>query len=424
MKTDSAAPARSASTVFWTYWSASTVSSVGSAVSSVALPLVAVTVLHASALEVGLLAAASYVAWLVIGLPAGVVVARLPLRGTQVAMDLVRVLALGSLPLAWWLGTLTLGHLLVVALVIGFADVLFDVGSMTLLPAIVPREELNARNSLNSGTHAVTQLAGPSLGGLLVQLLGAVPAVLVDALSYLVSAVLIRRLPRRRVPLPAGDVGVRAMVREGWHFVARHPVLGPCMWEATATNFACGALLALAPVYLVRDLQAPPALVGVLIASEGVGSLVGAALAPRVSRSVGSARGLLLAGLVGALLGLLMPLGHGGWGMVLFALGNAGFAGGVVVGSINTRTYRQTASPPELLSRVMATVRFVSWGAVPVGALAAGALANGSTPRTALWATCGLAFLPVLVLWLSPVRRLRDLDEPRRVGTTDPAWRR
>ena len=209
-----------------------------------------------------MLAAASYVAWLVIGLPSGVLVARLPLRETQVAMDLLRALTLVSVPVAWWLGTLTLPHLVAVALVNSFANVVFDVGSMTLLPAIVPKEELNARNSLNSGTHAVTQLGGPSLGGVLVQLLGAVPAVLVDAVSYVVSSVLVGRLPRRRVPLPAGRPGVREMIREGWHFVARHPVMAPCMWEATATNFACGALLALAPVYLVRELHAPPGLVG------------------------------------------------------------------------------------------------------------------------------------------------------------------
>jgi MFS family permease len=402
-------PARSATSVFWTYWSASTVSSVGSAVTSVALPLVAVTVLHATAFEVGLLAAASYVAWIVIGLPAGVLVGRLPLRGTQVAMDLVRAATLASVPLAWWFGTLTLAQLVGVALVNSFANVVFDVGAMTLLPAIVPKEELATRNSLNSGTHAVTQLGGPSLGGVLVQLLGAVPTVLVDAASYLSSAVLVSRLPARRAPQPATPARTREMIREGWRFVTRHPVMGPCMWAATAVNFACGALLALAPVYLVRVLHASPGLVGVLIASEGVGSLVGAALAPRLSRSLGSARALFAAGLAGACCALLMPLGYGAAGMVLFAVGNAGFAGGVVVLSVNTRTYRQTSSPPELLSRVMATVRFVSWGAVPLGSVAAGALATLLDPRAALWAMSALTFLPLLVLAASPVRRMRDL---------------
>ena len=411
MQTDSVSGSiRSRSTVFWTYWSAGTVSSVGSEVTSVALPLVAVSVLHASALEVGVLAAASYIAWLVIGLPAGVIVERLPMRETLVAMDLVRALALVSIPIAWWLGSLTLLHLVVAALVVGFANVLFDVGNMTLIPAIVPTEELRARNSLMSGTHAATQLSGPSLGGLLVQLLGAVPTVLVDAFSYLASALLMALLPARRGPARQPS-RPRTMIREGWHFVTRHPVMGPCMWDATALNFVCGALLALSPLYLVRVLHAPPGLVGVLIATEGIGSLLGAAITPTVSRTIGSARVVLLASLVGAIFALLMPLGSGATGMLLFAIGNAGFATGVVVSSINIRTYRQVESPPELLSRVIATVRFVSWGAIPVGAFTAGAVATLIGIRPTLWLTCVAALLPLVILCASPLRTRRDLDE-------------
>lgn len=405
------APAQSDSRIFWTYWSAGTVSGVGSAVTSVALPLVAVTVVQASAFEVGVLTAASYVAWLVIGLPAGVIVGRLPLRETQVVMDLIRAAALVSIPVAWWLGSLTLLHLVVAALLVSFANVLFDVGSLTMLPTLVPREQLNARNSLVSATHATTELGGPSLGGVLVQVLGAVPAVVVDAVSYLVSAALIGRLPRRDVAQPAGRTPIAALIREGWHFVTRHPVMGPCMWAATAVNFVCGALLALIPLYLVRVLDAPPALVGVLMATEGFGALLGAALTPRLTRVVGSARSILLAGVVGAVFALLMPMGSGAMGMLLFGVGNAGFAAGVVVLSINTRTYRQTASPADLLSRVMATVRFVSWGAIPVGSLAAGGLATGIGVRPALWSVCAAAVLPVAILWLSPVRGHRDLED-------------
>jgi len=412
MKTDSTSVSTpSRSTVFWTYWTAGTISSLGSGVSSVALPLVAVSVLRASAFEVGALAAASYVAWLVIGLPAGVIVERLPLRETQVVMDLVRALALLSVPIAWWLGSLTFLHLVVTALVVGFANVLFDVGNMTLLPAIVPKEELRARNSLMSGTYATTQLGGPSLGGLLVQLLGAVPTVLVDAFSYLASALLMSRLPRREMVQHATRPAARTMIREGWHFVTRHRVMGPCMWVATAVNFVCGALLALSPLYLVRVLHAPAGLVGVLIATEGIGALLGAAITPKVSRVMGSARAILLAGLVGASFALLMPLGSGATGMVLFAIGNAGFATGVVVLSINTRTYRQMESPPEMLSRVIATVRFVSWGAIPVGAFTAGAVATLVGIRPALWLACVAALLPLVILWASPVRSQRDLDE-------------
>lgn len=409
--TTTAAPPLAAAGVFWRYWAAGASSNVGSQVTAVALPLAAVTVLHASAFEASLITAASYVAWLVIGLPAGVLVEKLPLRGTQTAMDLLRAVAIGSLPVAWWLGHLTLAHLVVAALVVNFASVLFDVGNMTMLPSIVPPDQLAARNSLQSGTHATTQLAGPSLGGLLVQLLGAVPTLIVDTVSYLVSTVLMRTLPPRRVDAPAQQGGIADMIRDGWRFVMAHPVIRPCMWDATAANFVCGALMALTPVYLVRELHAPAVVVGVLVAAEGAGALLGSALCPRLRRRWGSARAVLGGNLVGAILFLLMPAGAGHVGWVLFGFGNAGFAAGTVVTSICTRTHRQTAAPAEMLSRVMATVRFVSWGAVPFGALLAGVAATSWGLRPALWLASMLAFVPYVILALSPVGRLRDLED-------------
>ncbi|MEY9836199.1 MFS transporter [Streptacidiphilus sp. EB103A] len=398
--------------VFWRYWSAGTVSGVGDAVTSVALPLVAVVSLHATALQVSLITAASFVSWLLIGLPAGVLVHRLPLRGAQVAMDLIRAAAVASVPLAAAFGVLRFTQLIAVALVVGLASVVFDVGNSTFLPSIVSKDELTARNSLTSGTRAVTQLGGPSLGGVLVQLLGAAASMAVDAISYLFSATLLRSLPRAAHPadgVPRGSMG--ALIREGWRFVTRHRVMGPCLADATAVNFVCGGLMALTPVFLVRTLGAPPALVGALIATEGVGSLLGAAATPRLVARMGSGRALCAAALTAGAFALLMPLAGKGWALTLFALGNAGFAGGVVVTSIVTRTYRQTQTPPELLPRVMATVRFISWGAIPVGAVTAGAASALWGTHEALWLMAGLALASPATLLLSPIRRMRELPQ-------------
>jgi MFS family permease len=397
--------------VFWRWWTAGTASSLGSAVGGVALPLTALIVLDASAFEMGLIAAAAYVAWLVIGLPAGVIVQRLPLRRAQIAADLARAAAVASVPVAWWAGRLTVAQLVAVALVISFANVVFDVANSTFLPSIVPAARLQSRNSLTSGTFAATQLGGPSVGGLVVQALGAVPTLLVDAVSYLVSAVLLRTLPERRGDAPDRWPPVRAMIREGWRFVAHHPVMGPCMWTATVVNAVCGAQLALYPLYLVRELSAPPGLVGVLLAAEGVGTLVGAALTSRVTARVGTARALVVAGVVAVGGAVVVPLGTGGPAFVAFAAGNVVFATGVVVLSVVTRTYRQIASPPDLLPRVMATVRFVSWGAIPVGGLVAGGLAGVLSGRTTLLIFAAVTVAAPLVLLLSPVRALRDLTD-------------
>jgi MFS family permease len=409
----------STASVFWRYWSASAISDTGSAVTAVALPLVAVLTLHASAGQVSLIAAAEYVAWIVIGLPAGVITQRLPLRGTQVAADLARAVAIGSIPAAWWIGQLTVVHLVLSALVVSFANVLFDVSNSTFLPAVVSKADLTARNSLMSGTQAATQLGGPSVGGLLVQLVGAVPTLLMDAVSYLVSAVLLRSLPSPAVERPRPGVSTAEMISEGWRFVTRHPVMRPCMETATIVNFVLGGLLALAPVYLVRELHGAPVLVGLLLATEGAGTLIGAALTPRMSRAQGSARAVISGSLLLAVMALLVPSGDGWLGMVCFGVGYAGMACGAVVVSVCARTHRQVASPPDLLSRVMATVRFISWGAIPVGSLVAGGLASLLGVRPAMWIVCLLASLAPLVLLVSSVRRLRELAdwaEPERVG--------
>ncbi|MEH0829312.1 MULTISPECIES: MFS transporter [unclassified Micromonospora] len=402
--------------VFWRWWAAGTTSMVGSAVGAVALPLTALTVLDASAFEMGLVAASNYVAWLVIGLPAGVIVQRLPLRGAQVGADLARAVAVASIPLAWWWGWLTVAQLVVVALVVSFANVLFDVANATFLPAIVSREQLHSRNSLTSATHAGTQLSGPALGGLAVQALGAVPTMLLDAASYLVSAALLRSLPARRTDAPDRWPPVRRMIGEGWRYVTRHRVMGPTMWAATAVNFVCGAQFAVYPLYLVRELHAPAVLVGVLLAVEGVGSLVGAALTPWITGRWGTARAVLVACVISVAGAFVVPLGVGWPAYLAFAVGNVVFAGGVVVLSVTTRTYRQTASPPELLSRVMAKVRFVSWGAIPVGGVVAGALAGLFGARVTLFVFAAATVCAPLALFLSPVRRLRDFTDLRVDG--------
>ncbi|MER6475077.1 MFS transporter [Streptomyces filamentosus] len=394
--------------VFWRYWAAATVSGAGTAVTALALPLVALTVLDATAFEVALLAAAGQVSWLLLSLPAGVVAQRVPLRRLQVALDLVRFAALGSLPLAWWLGALTYPHLLGAALVTGAATVLFDIGNSTFLPAVVPARQLAARNSVMSGTHAVTDTGGPSLGGVLIGVTGPVGALVADAASYLASALLLRTLPETR-PAPRTGENAFRLMREGWRYVTRHPVMRPCMIWATAANFLNAALVALTPLYLVREAGLGSVQLGLVLAMDGVGALAGAAVAVRVTTRLGTAWGIIAADLAGGALLLLAPLTTSAGDAYWFALGNAGFAFGTVIGSITTRTYRQTQSPPELLSRVMATVRFVSWGAMPFGALTAGLLATHTGARTALWAVCAAALVPPLYLLSTRVGRHRDL---------------
>ncbi|MFJ6144443.1 MFS transporter [Streptomyces anulatus] len=398
--------------MFWRFWFSSTVSRTGSNITAVALPLVALSTLDASIFQVTLLAAASQAAWLLLGLPAGVIAQKVPLRGLQVSMDLVCAVAMGSIPVAWWLDHLTFGHLLFTALITSLATVLFEIANATYLPALVSKDELTARNSLISATEAVTQTGGPSVSGLLIKIVGAVNVLVIDSISYLVSAVVLWTLPERR-PKALPQVPMGALIREGCAFVMRHPVMRPCVIWATVNNFFTAALMALTPLYLVREAGSSPTVVGLVIAADGVGSLMGSLIAGRLSARVGTARAIIVSGAFGGALALVIPLTTGQGNIGFFIVGNAAVAAAVVIGSILTRTHRQVESPPELLSRVMATVRFISWGALPLGALVSGVLADSLGLRPALWTVCAGFLLAPLVLMTSTVRKLRDLSEVR-----------
>ncbi len=407
-RTTRSAPDAHATSVFWRYWSATTTSQVGSAVTAVALPLAAVTLLDATPLQVGLLVAAGDIGWALLTLPAGALVTHLPLRGLQASVDLVRGLAM-LIPFgAWLFGDLSMFHLWSAALAIGFANVFAFVANTTYIPAVVPREQLTSRNSLISGTHAVTQLGGPSLAGVIVQWAGAPIAFLLDALSYLVSGALMWTLPRT-APAPRPSQPLHVQIKDGWHFVVRHPFMRPMMIDAAATNFACGALLALTPLYLLRELGLPPAIYGAVLASDGVGALVGASVGPWMSRRWGSGRVLLLAACASVPAVALMPLGSGVLAVAAFAAGNALFAFFTVLLSVITRTYRQQNSPPELLARVMATVRFVSWGVLPLGGLLAGWSAGAVGSGGALWLLVPAVAISPVVLAFSPLRHTREI---------------
>lgn len=397
---------------FWHFWAASGISSLGSGITAVALPLTALVVLDASAFDVGLITAAGYAGAVILGLPAGVIVQRFPMRRLQVVMDLTRAVLIASVPVAAWLHLLTIAQLVLVGLTISLANILFDVANTAFLPSIVSKEELTARNSLVSGTLATTQLAGPSLGGVLVQLLGPATSLLTDGVSYLMSAAFLGRIRTESTHSPARrhDPFGR-QVKEGLRFALQHPVIRPSVLASAAFNLASGIVLAVAPVFLVRTADLPAGTVGLVLACDGAGALAGAALTTPLAARLGTARTALLATLAGAATTLLMPLADSAWAAVSFGLGLAGFAAGITVLSILTRTHRQTVTPHHLLPRVVASVRFFTWGALPIGALLGGTTADTLSPRGALYTASALVVFAPLSLYWSKVRTMRNLED-------------
>ena len=403
-------------------WGAMTVSTLGTAVTTVALPLVALVTLHASTFQVGLVSAAGFAAWIGLGLFAGVWVDRFPRRRVLIVCDLVRAAALVSVPLAQAAHVLTLAHLIGTALVMGVGSVFFDIGLQTYVAGVIEPAKLLSSNSKLQGSDQVAQITGPALGGALVELLTAPFALLIDVASYLVSAAcLVRIRTEERPPKASAQRGMVAQIREGLGYVWRHPNLRPLALAATCININEAALLTLSVVFLVRTVGTSPGLVGVLMASTGVGGLLGATFVGRFCSRVGNARALVVALIGIPATALLMPMTVAGPALLLFAVGNAGVAGFTVVFSVVARVYRQVESPPELLGRVTSVIRFVSWGVAPIGAFIGGVLGQAMGNRAALWVVCAALVTAPLPVAFSPIWRSRELTTTESVGAGSPS---
>ncbi|PRH78975.1 MFS transporter [Streptomyces solincola] len=386
----------------------------GAQVTLVALPLVAVLLLDASALEVGALTAAETAAFLLIGLPAGAWVDRMRKLPLMIRADVVRALAMASVPAAAAAGVLGMAQMYAVALVTGAATVFFDVAHQSFLPRLLPREQLVAGNGALEVVRSSAQVAGPGLGGGLVQIAGAHLAVAANAVGYALSAVLLLGIRRseERPPAAAG-ASLAGEVAEGVRFVARHPLLRVIALATGLGNFFAAVLMAVQTVFLVRVLELGPTAVGLVLSAAAVGGLAGALCAGAIGRRFGQARVIWLSVLATNPFAVLWPLATGGAGGALFAAASGAVFFGSVVYNVAQVSFRQALCPPRLLGRMNATLRFLMWGTLPLGALAGGVVAEGFGPRTAL-ACCAVGFLFVpLPLLLSPLRRMRDLPPAR-----------
>ncbi|MER8186467.1 MFS transporter [Kitasatospora sp. NPDC094015] len=394
----------------------------GSQVTLVALPLVAVLELDASPFQVGLLTAAETAAFLLVGLPAGAWLDRVRRLPVLIRADLVRCLAVASVPLAAVTDTLTMAQLYLVALITGVATVFFDVAHQSFLPQLLPREQLVAGNGALETVRSVAQVGGPGLGGGLVQLLGAPLAIVADALGYLTSALFLLGLRTEEPkPEPVPGSSLRAEIGEGVGFVLKHPLLRMIAAATAASNLFGALLMAVQTVFWVRVLGLSAGAIGLLLSVSALGGLAGALCAGALARRVGQARLIWLSTVVSSPFAVLWPLSGRGAGVLLFGVASAVVLFGAVVYNVAQVSFRQVICPPELLGRMNATMRFLVWGTMPLGALAGGTLAAAAGPRAALW-VCAAGFLAVpLPLLLSPLRGLRDLpaDGPHAPDTGD-----
>jgi MFS family permease len=398
---------------FMRLWSAETVSQLGTQVTMLALPLTAILVLHASPFQVGALSSVEFAPFLLVGLPAGVWVDRMRRRPILVAGDLGRALVLGSIPLAHWFHTLGMPHLYIAAFVAGICTVFFDVAYQSYLPSLVDRDQLTEGNAKLEISRSGAQLAGPGLAGLLVQLVTAPVAILADAISYVGSAAFVAMIrrpePEIPAPPPGGRPRMRSQIAEGLRFVLRHPLLRPIAVCTSVSNLFFSMIFAIVILFAVRELGLSAGAIGVALGIGNVGFLGGAFIADRVARPLGLGPTIVASAVVFGVSGFLFPLATASSAIPFLIAGSFLSGLGSVVYNVNQVSLRQAITPERMLGRMNATMRFVVWGTMPIGALVGGALGGWIGLRATLWVAAlggSFAFLPPL---LSPVRSLRRI---------------
>jgi MFS family permease len=398
-------------------WVAQSISQIGSQVTVLALPLVAIIVLGASPFEVALLGAIEFLPFLLFTLPAGAWVDRLPKQRVMVVADLGRMVILGAIPVAYLFGVLALWQVYVVGFLAGVLTVFFDISYQAIVPELVSRDRLQEGNSRLEVSRSAAQVLGPAIAGLLIAVLRAPVAILVDALSYLGSAAFLvglrpRFTPARRPAASAGPTSLRHEILEGLRFYRQSPVLLAC--SAAIVGLNLGGMIggSIVLVFLVRELGLTPQGIGLATSIGSIGLLAGAATGSAFGKRVGVGPTVIAASVLSASASLVLVVASADTALALLVVSGLVQGYAVMLININGVSLRQALTPDHLQGRVNATGRWINWSVIPPGSILGGVLATlvGLRATVAIGALVGLAVVPWLLV--SPLRRLHDLPRP------------
>ncbi|WP_035804909.1 MFS transporter [Kitasatospora mediocidica] len=404
-------------------WTGDSISQVGSAVTVLALPYLAIRGLHASPFQVALLTMFQYLAFLLIGLPAGAWVDRMRHRRVMIVGDLGRAVLLGSIPLAYAFHELSLLQLYVVTFGTSVLTLFFDVAYQSLLPALVDGEQLVDGNAKLEATRNVAQVGGPGLGGVVINVLSAPAAIAVDAVSFLFSALFLARIRKVELkPEPRPDSNLRAEIAEGLRFVFGNRILRAIATTAAISNL-CGTIgISLLMVLLADKLHLSAFLCGLVFCAAALGGIVGALATERVVARLGEGPAIWICMIVSTLCWFgALPLYQADWRLAIaITLHGLGWVT-LIIFNITQVSFRQRVTPKPLLGRMNATIRFVVWGSMPIGALIGGVLGQTIGVRPAMWIGVTGELLAVLPVLLSPIRGMRELPASLDSDESDAA---
>jgi MFS family permease len=403
---------------FLKLWSAETISVFGSTIDDLAFPLVAVLVLDASAFEVAVLGTVLFLPFIFFTLPAGVWVDRLPRRPILIVGDFGRAALYATVPIAYVADVLTLWQLYVVGFLVGVFQVFFDVAYQSYLPSLVDRDQIAEGNSKLEISRSTAQLSGPGLGGILVEVLTAPYAILVDALSFVASGLFLLGI-RKPEPKPeprtvdGRKTSMWHELKEGFRFVLGNPNLRAQAGCTATSNLFSSVAFATFLVFAVRELELSPGLIGLVFSLGAVGSFLAALTATRISRRLGIGPATIAVGVLWGPTFFLIAFAPVGTAAVPFLVtASLVFGFTVVVYNIVQVSYRQAICPPRLQGRMNSVMRFLVWGTIPLGTLAGGVLATWLGLREAIVVGAIGSMLSILWIVFSPQRHLRELPEP------------
>lgn len=395
---------------FLKLWTAQTISVFGDNFTGLAIPIIAALSLQATPGQMGILTAVERAPFLLVGLFAGVWVDRMRRRPILIAGDVGRGLVLLAIPAAVLTGSLGMPLLYAVGLFVGIFTVFFDVSYQAYLPSLIERRRLVEGNSKLEATRSVAQLAGPGIAGTVIQILTAPVAILLDALSFFVSALLIGSIRRPEDAPPAAARGsMLAEVREGLGVVFGSPLLRSIAGATGTSNLFASSLFALYILFVTRELGLTPAAIGLIFSVSNVAGLAGALTAGRLAARFGLGRvivgSMILSGLGFLPIGLATPATA--YPVLILAGAAASFS--IPVYNINQVSLRQAITPLRLQGRMNATMRFLVWGTMPLGGLLGGGLGEALGLRPAILVSAAGGALAFLWVLLSPVRALASI---------------
>jgi MFS family permease len=399
---------------FLKLWAAHSISQVGDQITYLALPLVAVLTLDASAAQMGVLLALELAPHLLFSLLAGVWIERSERRRhLMILADLARAALLASVPLAAAFDVLSFPQLYAVAFVVGTFAVMFDISAATLFVAVVPRRDVVEANSKFSLSRSISYVVGPSLAGFLVQLFTAPLTLLLDAFSFVGSALFLGRVRAREPVVEHDGNGILHSLREGFRFVLRDDLIRPDLLCAATVNLFNFVFFAIFVLYATKELHVAPGTLGIALGIGAVGGILGALVAPWLERAIGIGRSIVVGSILFPAPLLLVPIATGSELQLGLILGAAEFfsAVGVMIFDVSAASMMFMRTPDRIRSRTVGTFRFVNYGVRPIGALLGGTLGTTIGLQSTLWIGVVGALAGVIWLLFSPIPRLRAVAE-------------